>query len=408
MKRITKEIAVVLLLVGSIVFFAFTIVDAPKESPTLTPPNSVTKTEERAVSLAYYSPKETQKVAHKLDSLLKRINKRHDFHGAVLVAKKNKIVYQNQVGYADFRKKIPLDKDAIFQLASVSKQFTATAIMLLKEQEKLQLSDTVTKYFPNFPYKAVTIKNLLHHTAGLPKYFWIAEHEWAAPTAPTNAEMIAILPNSKAGRFFRPGRNFDYSNTGYFVLASIVEQISGLSFQQFLQTHFFDPLAMKNTFAFSYQHDSIREKQLIGYRLYRGWRHLKIRNTVNDGVVGDKNIYATAEDLYKWTYALNSGKIISKNSLELMYTKGKTIYGRHVPYGFGFRLDRNDEAKIYHYGKWNGFSTALTNYLDEDLVVIVLEHTSYNSMKHLNRKIKKIVDQNFTIESALPNESATF
>ena len=152
---------------------------------------------------------------------------------------------------------------------------------------------------------------------------------------------------------------------------------------------------MKNSYVYSYQNDTIRKNQLKGYRLYRGWKHIKIGNTVNDAIVGDKNVYSTLEDLFKWTYGLNSELLITQESLDLMYTKGETIYGRKVPYGFGFRVDTRNEKNIYHYGKWNGFSTALTNYIEEDIVVIVLEHTSYNSLKYLNKKIKKIVTENF-------------
>jgi CubicO group peptidase (beta-lactamase class C family) len=353
------------------------------------------KLDKFSIPVEYYSKNSTKNVSHKLDSLLNRINKRHDFHGAVLVAKNKKIVYQNQVGYADFRKKTLINSESIFQLASVSKQFTAAAIMQLKEKNKLKLTDSVSTYFPDFPYKNITIRNLLNHTSGLPKYFWVAEHEWKDNKPPTNKDLMEVLPISKAQRFFKPGRNFDYSNTGYFVLASIIEKITGISFNQYLQKNIFEPLNMKNSYVYSYQNDTIRKNQLKGYRLYRGWKHIKIGNTVNDAIVGDKNVYSTLEDLFKWTYGLNSELLIKQESLELMYTKGETIYGRKVPYGFGFRLGMRDEKNIYHYGKWNGFSTALTNYLEEDLVVIVLEHTSYSSLKYLNKKIKKIVSENF-------------
>ena len=353
------------------------------------------KLDKFSIPVEYYSKNSTKNVSHKLDSLLNRINKRHDFHGAVLVAKNKKIVYQNQVGYADFRKKTLINSESTFQLASVSKQFTAAAIMQLKEKNKLKLTDSVNTYFPDFPYKNITIRNLLNHTSGLPKYFWVAEHEWKDNKPPTNKDLMEVLPISKAQRFFKPGRNFDYSNTGYFVLASIIEKITGISFNQYLQKNIFEPLNMKNSYVYSYQNDTIRKNQLKGYRLYRGWKHIKIGNTVNDAIVGDKNVYSTLEDLFKWTYGLNSELLIKQESLELMYTKGETIYGRKVPYGFGFRLGMRDEKNIYHYGKWNGFSTALTNYLEEDLVVIVLEHTSYSSLKYLNKKIKKIVSENF-------------
>lgn len=345
----------------------------------------------------HYPEKVTKNVRHKLDSLLKRIHKRHDFHGAVLVAKNEKIVYENQIGTADFKKKTLLNKESVFQLASVSKQFTAAAIMLLNERNQIKLTDTVNTYFPDFPYEAVTIKNLLNHTAGLPKYFWIAEHKWEQEKAPTNSEMMEFLTSTDVKRYFKPGRNFDYSNTGYFVLASIVEKISGTSFSSFLKKNIFEPLQMNHSYVYSFENDSIREHQLNGYRLYGGWRHIKIPSTVNDAIVGDKNVYTTAEDLFKWTKGLNSGSFLTKKSLALMYSKGESVYGRKIPYGFGFRIDTKKENSIYHYGKWNGFSTGLTTYLEDNLVVIILEHTSFNALKSLNRKIKKIVIENLSV-----------
>lgn len=353
--------------------------------------------EDKSILVERHPEIQTQKVSHKLDSLLKRINKRHDFHGSLLVAKNGKVLYSNQIGYADFNKKKQLNEASVFQLASVSKQFTAAAIMLLYERNKLQLTDTVNNYFPDFPYENVTIKNLLNHTAGLPKYFWVAEHKWKQEKAPTNSEMMDLLESSNVQRFFKPGRNFDYSNTGYFVLASIVEKVSGTSFSEFVKKNIFDPLNMKDSFVYSFEKDSIKTNQLKGYRLYRGWRHLTINGTVNDAIVGDKNVYSTSEDLFKWTLGLNNGKLLLKESLDLMYSKGETVYGRKIPYGFGFRINTKEENTIYHHGKWNGFSTGLTQYLEDDMVVIVLEHTSYNSIKSLNKKVKQIVTDNFGV-----------
>lgn len=342
-----------------------------------------------------YSEAKSKKINRKLDSLLKRINKRHDFHGSVVVVKNGKLVYLNQVGTADFRKKKALKKESVYQLASVSKQFTAAAIMILYERNQLKLTDTINKFFPDFPFKNITITQLLNHTSGLPKYFWIAEHEWNKKTPPTNAEMMKFIETSSTvSNFFRPGRRFDYSNTGYFVLASIIEKISGKSYASFLKENIFEPLQMNDSFVYSYTYDPIRDNQLAGYRLYRRWRHLKIPGTINDAIVGDKNIYATNEDMLKWAVGFSSGKIVSKKSLEMMFTKGKTKYGRKIPYGFGFRIDtKNDEKLVYHFGKWNGFSTGLTIYPD-DLIVIILEHTSYKSMGYLNRKIRNMVLNN--------------
>jgi len=379
--------------------FLFTSNSAASKNVVLatTLPKPIKAKETASFVVKHFPINTTKNVRHKLDSLLIRANKRQDFHGSVLVAKNGKILYDSQIGFADFRKKVLLNKKSLFQLASVSKQFTAAAIMLLKEQNKLQLSDSVTAYYPNFPYKNVTIKNLLNHTAGLPKYFWVAEHKWNQQKAPSNSEMMDLLASSNVLRFFKPGHGFDYSNTNYMVLASIVEKISGISFSNFLKDNIFDPLQMKNSYVYSFEKDSIKKNQLDGYRLYKGWRHLKIRSTVNDAIVGDKNVYTTAEDLFKWTNGLNSEKILTKESVNLMYAKGETISGRKVPYGLGFRIDSEENNSVYHRGRWNGFSTALTKYLDDDLVVIILEHTSYRDIKSLNTKIKDIVTDNFIL-----------
>lgn len=395
MKKYIKYAAVALIIILSGFILSTNSIASKKEEVAKATPITALNEKEKSIIIERYPKSKTEKVSHKLDSLLQRINKRQDFHGSLLVAKNGKIVYNNQVGYADFKNKEPLNEASVFQLASVSKQFTAAAIMLLYERNQIKLTDTVNKYFPNFPYEHVTITNLLNHTGGLPKYFWVAEHKWKQEKAPTNSEMMTLLASSDVLRFFKPGRNFDYSNTGYIVLASIVEKISGTSFNDFVKKNIFDPLNMKDSFVYSFENDNIRANQLDGYRLYRGWRHLKINNTVNDAIVGDKNVYTTSEDLFKWTLGLNNGKLLSKESLDLMYAKGETVYGRKIPYGFGFRIDTKDQNTIYHHGKWNGFSTGLTQYQEDDLVVIVLEHTSYNAMTSLNKKVKKIVAENF-------------
>lgn len=377
-----------------ILFSGFLVSTSNADKPVKA--NIVAK-EIKKFEIPFYPKGQTKKVEIKLDSLLKRCNKRYDFNGSVLVAKNGKVLFNSGYGYSNFRAKTAVDSNSVFQLASVSKQFTAAGIMILKERNLLSLQDTVTSFFSDFPYEHVTIKHLLNHTAGLPSYFWIAEHKWNKEHAPTNMEMMELMGTSKVERFFRPGRNFDYSNTAYVVLASIIEKVSKSSYADFIEKNIFEPLQMENSFVYSFENDSIKENQLDGYRLYRGWRHLKIRGTVNDAVVGDKNVYSTAEDLFKWIHGLNNGDIVSKKSLDSMYTKGKTIYGREIPYGFGFRIDtkKQDEKVIYHYGKWNGFRTAISQYTESDLLVIVLEHSSYNSMSNLNKNIKSIVTKYF-------------
>jgi len=348
----------------------------------------------RTSGLPSFSERARMTVSGKLDSLFKRANKRYDFNGSILVAKDGKLIFNSEYGYADFKKKTSIDSSSAFQLASVSKQFTATAVLMLYEDSLIALDDTLTRYFPEFPYQ-ITIRQLLIHTSGLPKYFWLAEHEWKKEKAPINTEMMGMISEYDLPLFFYPGSIFDYSNTGYMVLASLVEKVSGLSYSDFIETNIFNPLKMTNTFVYRFGEDSTRSNQLEGYRIYRRWRHLAIPGTVNDGIVGDKNIYSTAEDLFKWINALNSGELISEESLEMMYTNGKTRRGRTVPYGFGFRISNKETGKvIYHYGKWNGFSTGIKQYPD-GLVIILLEHSSYNSTSNLTKDVRSIIDAYF-------------
>jgi len=346
--------------------------------------------------LPVYPSSVTQNISIKLDSVFERVNKRHDFHGSVLVAKNGKMIFTKEYGYADFKKKSKLDKNSSFQLASVSKQFTATAIMILAERGMIDLDDHITKYYTDFPYEKITVRQLLNHTSGLPKYFWLAEHKWNKDHTPVNSEMLDLLSEHNLPLFFRPGRVFDYSNTGYFVLASLVEKVTGEDYGDFLEKNIFKPLDMKHSFVYRFETDSIGENQLSGYRIYRRRYHIKISGTVNDGIVGDKNVFSTSEDLFKWINGLNSGRIISQESLNQMYTNGQTSYGRDVPYGFGFRIENTDSDKIiFHNGKWNGFSTSIKQYTNSDIVVIILEHSKYSSMNHLSKTVKTLVEENF-------------
>jgi len=346
--------------------------------------------------LPVYPSSVTQNISIKLDSVFERVNKRHDFHGSVLVAKNGKMIFTKEYGYADFKKKSKLDKSSSFQLASVSKQFTATAIMILAERGMIDLDDHITKYYADFPYEKITVRQLLNHTSGLPKYFWLAEHKWNKDHTPVNSEMLDLLSEHNLPLFFRPGRVFDYSNTGYFVLASLVEKVTGEDYGDFLEKNIFKPLDMKHSFVYRFETDSIGENQLSGYRIYRRRYHIKISGTVNDGIVGDKNVFSTSEDLFKWINGLNSGRIISQESLSQMYTNGQTSYGRDVPYGFGFRIENTDSDKIiFHNGKWNGFSTSIKQYTNSDIVVIILEHSKYSSMNYLSKTVKTLVEENF-------------
>ena len=337
------------------------------------------------------SPSVKRKLHKKLNKYFLDQEKYHGFNGSVIISKRKEIIFEGNYGVANFSNKSKLDSSYSFQLASLSKQFTAAAIVLLEQEGKLNFDDTITMYYPNFFYHKATIRQCLNHTAGLPKYFWIAEHKWEHEYAPTNQQMMELLEDDDVNPFFSPGRKYAYSNTAYMVLAALVEKISGESYANFLKENIFAPIGMTHSYAYSYSYDDVREKQLWGYRR-SGRRYIKIPGTVNDAIVGDKNVYSTAHDMFKWYKVLNSDKLISDTNRRLMYTLGKTTKGYEIPYGFGFHIDADNNI-IYHNGKWNGFRNTFRQYPDEDVFMVVLEHTSYRGFSAFIKRVKNIVNE---------------
>jgi CubicO group peptidase (beta-lactamase class C family) len=360
----------------------------------------LTKAKEEIVSQS--AKKEIDKIfyqekAQKIDSIMQIRSKKNYFNGNVLVAYKGSCIYNESFGYADMVRRSKLKKDDIFQLASVSKQFTAMAIMMLKEQNKLAYDDTVTKYIPEFPYPGITVRMLLNHTSGLPNYMWLVEHHWKGKNAPYNTDVVKMLAEHKLALYFTPGRRWDYSNTGYIVLASIVEQITNVKFADYMQTNVFEPLQMSNSFVYSKSLSNAKKNRLTGY-YYRGKRYRMIPETVNDGAVGDKGVYSTTNDLFKWDQALYKNTLVSQETIDEATSTFKLRNKYEIPYGFGFRIrTRNNKKVAYHHGKWNGFRTSILRYVEDTNTVVVLNHTSTSLNNTIIRDIQKILDDSTDI-----------
>jgi len=326
------------------------------------------------------------KIIHKqkiqrIDAFMQQHHKRYNFQGNVLVAYRGNLIYEGSFGYTNPRKKDPLTRDAVFQLASVSKQFTAMAALIAIEKDLLSYDDTVTRFFPDFPYEGITIHMLLNHTAGLPNYMWLLEHYWHGEEIPYNTDVMKLLARHKLNLHFRPGTRFGYSNTGYVILAAIIEKATGMRFDQFTRQEIFEPLGMENSFVQSAAYPSREKKHLDGYK-YWGRRYRKVPPTVNDGTVGDKGVYSTMEDLYKWDRALYDNTLVSEQTMNKAFEPLQLKNGNQYPYGFGFRLREVDGEKVvYHYGKWNGFRTGIIRYIEDTSTIIILNHTDrpYNS-----------------------------
>lgn len=318
-----------------------------------------------------------------------QLSQQFGFNGSILVAKNGKILFEEHVGYKDLRLKDPIANTSTYQLASVSKQFTAAAILLLYQEGKLELDDFATKYLTDFPYKNIRIRHLLNHTSGLPNYMYAAEHNWKSKLPPDNTAMLNLMNKVKMLPYFKPGEKFDYSNTGYFILASIVSKVSNQSLGDFLDNRFFKPLNLDHTYVHNPSKE-FKKEELIGYRRY-GKSYLAIPFSINDGVVGDKGVYSTVSDLFKWNQSLTEHTILNDTILAKAFMPGKINSGKMVPYGFGFRLKQEiDTELVYHNGVWNGFSTTLRRYKADDITIIILSNNSFNSISGISEKLREL------------------
>lgn len=333
----------------------------------------------------------TESIHAEIDSLMQIYEQRFRFNGSVFVAYNRIPAYHKTFGYADFEEKEPLTRTKPFQLASVSKQFTAIAVIMLIEEGKLDYADTVSHHIKEFPYPRVTVEQLLNHTAGMPNYMWLLEHKWDEGREAYNDDIIRLMNEHKTNLYFRPGTRYDYSNTGYAVMAYLVEVVSGKTFPEFLEERIFKPLGMKNTFVYSRALNRQYPERLKGY--YRRWRRYnEIEETVHDGVVGDKGIYSTAEDLYKWDQALYDDVLISAESRERAFRPVKVRSRWEYPYGYGFRLKKVDGKRVvYHTGLWEGFRTNLMRYIEDNNTIIVLNHTNANVNSVMIKRIENIL-----------------
>jgi len=329
----------------------------------------------------------------RIDSLLHHHHKRHHFHGTALVSAHGEVIYKGAVGTGNFEQNQQLTPKTQFQLASISKQFTATAAMLLKERSKLSFDDKVVDYYPNFPYERITIQMLLNHSAGLPNYMWLIEHEWDQQRVPYNDDVIDLLAKHDKPLYFWPGSRFNYSNTNYAVLAAVVEKAADQRFDKFVEQNIFDPLNMNDSYVYSRALASAdQQKKLSGFRrTWHGFR--KIPDNMHDGVVGDKGVYSTVEDLHKWDQALYNNRLISQELKQEAFSRGKVNNGRSIPYGYGFRLKKQGNEKIvYHGGRWNGFRTSFIRHIEDTTTIILLNHTNNSIKNKLVRKLESVMD----------------
>jgi CubicO group peptidase (beta-lactamase class C family) len=315
---------------------------------------------------------------------------RRGFNGSMLVAKNGQIIFEKYHGYFDLQKKDTLTEHSAFHLASVSKTFTAMAVLKLAELGKLKLDDDVKLYFPNFPYNGITVRSLLNHRSGLPNYLYFMEQlGWDKKIFCDNNDVLDYLVKYQPPLTHLPNTHFTYCNTNYSLLGLIIEKASGKTYAEFLQHYFFTPLKMNDTYVFSL---SDTQRAMPSY----DWRGRKEGLTFLDKGFGDKNIYSTPRDLLKWDQALYNNQLFSAETLESAFKP----YSNEKPgiknYGFGWRMNiyPNGRKIIFHGGWWHGNNTMLMR-LTQDSATIIILGNKYNHNVYQAKKLANIFSPYF-------------
>lgn len=339
-----------------------------------------------------------QRAAEQIDSFYRTRVKNDHFNGCVMVAKDGKPIYSAAFGYGNIPLRDTLSTRSSIQLASITKTFTSTAILLLAEQGFLSLEDSVQKFFPDFPYQGITIDLLLSHRTGLPDYtYWDKSFTGIGNTYLTNAELMKVLANKKPAVRCRPDHMFIYCNTNYAILASVIEHVTGMSYKKFMHDVIFSPLGMSDSYVFAPEDGNCCT---ISYDARgRVWKDCPA-----DGVVGDKGIYSSVDDMLKWDNALRTGLLLSTEALNQAYqprSLDRYSFSRSKGrnYGYGWRMTKQPDNSylIYHNGFWHGSNNVFARDLNNGFTIIVLgnksNHANYwtqpiwnalGTMKHMD------------------------
>lgn len=356
-------------------------------------------------------------LASRLDSLFKSRYTEYSPGAQFLVAKDGKVLYENASGVADFEKNEPITQETRFNIASISKQFTAMSILKLQEAGKLSIDDPVSKYFPDYDknmFGKITLRHLMSHTSGIPDARPRDDRQWMLRA--TDEECIEYMKGLHKGKFVS-GTAYDYVNPTFQLLYAVIEQVTGEAFTDFQQENLFDKAGMRDSYYFdatverqNESHAYIKEDNESanddrdvsgddlqaekGYidKFGNVWHECDYGEVTFFATKADGGIYSTAHDLLSWEQALQTGVCVSSESLQLAYTPQIEVSGKwcnyqnrqYVSYGLGFFIDKQPgyPKKVYHTGDNGGYQTYLAKFPEQSVVVILLENRcDYNRLQ---------------------------
>ncbi|MBR3639982.1 MAG: serine hydrolase [Clostridia bacterium] len=318
------------------------------------------------------------------------------FNGAWLYAENGAIVSRGACGWRDAENKLPIEEDTVFEMASITKMFTATAVMLLSREGKLNLDDEYADFFPDYPYRGVTIRHLLTHTSGMPDDFRITA--WVCPVwenekrIPPCSEILRFIRESGEEASHAPGETFRYTDVGYCLLAELVESLSGVSFEEYVKKNILEPAGMKDSGIYHTRRDGRPSDRIARNMVLEDGRYVPsdvAKRTASyvigsDGLNGCDYLYTTASDMFAWDRALREEKVLTREEQTIMYTPVKTNDGEDGEgYGLGWRIESDGALglTVGHSGNMPGLSTLFERSVDEDRTFVIFCCREYSDAR---------------------------
>lgn len=337
-----------------------------------------------AVQLLFAQTSDHKQIETKVDEYMNESIKFDQFSGSILIARNGSTIFSKGYGMANIELNVPNSPKTVFKIASLTKQFTAMAIMQLQERGKLNVNDAICKYLEDCPkiWHPITIRQLLTHTSGIPNFSSLPDWDEKLSIQPyTQADFVKIFRDLPL--LFSPGENFKYSNSGYYLLGLIIEKTSGKSFESYLRENIFAPLGMKNTSL--YNPRPLIPNMATGYywslnSFVNAPYHNSTSSFANGGLI------STTEDLLLWEQALYTEKFVTRKSLDEIFTPNKKDYG------YGWIIEKKFNRKsFYHSGSFNGFSSFILRFPDDKVAIIILSNSDETSATKAAMNLAAIV-----------------
>ena len=334
----------------------------------------------------------------KLNNYYDRLAKDGLFNGNVLIAEDGEIIFRRSIGVSNIEDGTKLTLQSKFRIGSVSKQFTAMAIMILKKQGKLNYSDKLVKYFPALPYDDVTIKHLLTHTGGLPAYEAMFRAHWDRSKIADNKALMQLLQTHKPKKHFKAGERWAYSNLGYVLLAEIVQKVSKTPLREFIKKEIFLPLDMSESLLYSQKRNDSMTNRVYGFRSSGIGNNRLFDQHILGGMSGDGSIYSTVSDLLKYEQALYTEKLVPYSMLEEAFSPVVMNDGSTYEYGYGLGTKKNKHGEqiVHHGGRFVGFVSRFhRNISKKRFIVILTNNTSDHTKSFLNGTISILDNEQY-------------